>query len=68
MSGQQKQMGRCVHLLYQAHLIYSETPYKSVFLLLVITDISEIKKMHKNFHFYSGDDSRSFATLMKNSL
>ena len=52
--------GTMVHLLYQAHLIYSETPYKSVFLLLVITDISEIKKMHRSFHFYSGNDSCYF--------
>ena len=52
--------GTCVHLLYQAHLIYSEVPYESVFLVLLITDISEFTKMHKSFHFYSGDDSGFF--------
>jgi len=52
--------GSCIHLLYQAFLLYSKVPYESVFLMLVITDISEFKKMHKSFHFYSGDDDRLF--------
>lgn len=52
--------GSCFHLLYQANLIYSKVPYESVFLILVITDISEFEKMPKSFHYYSGDDRRFF--------
>ena len=52
--------GRSVHLLYQANLFYSKVPYESVFLMLVITDISEFNMKHKRFHFYSGEDQRLF--------
>ncbi len=55
-----KKDGSCVHLLYQASLFFSELPYESVFLKLVITDISEFKAMHKKFHFYSGEDDLFF--------
>ena len=52
--------GSFYNLLYQAHLIYSKLPYESVFLLLVITDISKSLKIHQGFHFYSGEDHRLF--------
>jgi DNA-binding CsgD family transcriptional regulator len=55
-----KPEGECYHLLYQAYLTYSKLPYESVFLLLVITDISECVRIHKSFHFYSGEDFRMF--------
>ncbi|QQS51758.1 MAG: hypothetical protein IPM71_03265 [Bacteroidota bacterium] len=46
--------------LYQANLFYSKVPYESVFLNLVLTDISEIKNTSKGFHFYSGDNPAYF--------
>jgi len=55
-----KKDGTCSNLLYQARLFYSDVPYESVFLLLVITDISKFEKIHKNYHFYSGNDLRFF--------
>jgi len=52
--------GSSIHLLYQAYYFYSKVPYESVFLLLVVTDISGFMNKHKSFHFYSGDDLRLF--------
>ncbi len=48
--------GTYFNALYQAFLFYSKVPYESVFLIFVITDISECKKLHKGFHFYNGED------------
>lgn len=47
-------------LLYQAFFFYSKVPYESVFLFLVITDISGFDHIHKRFHFYFGDDRSLF--------
>ena len=55
-----KPNGCCYHLFYQAYLTYSKLPHESVFLLLVITDISKYLKIHEGFHFYSGEDRRLF--------
>ncbi len=52
--------GTYFNALYQAFLFYSKVPYESVFLILIITDISEFKKLHKGFHFYNGDDRNLF--------
>jgi DNA-binding CsgD family transcriptional regulator len=46
--------------LYQAFLFYSKIPYESVFLILVITDISGFEKIHKRFHHYIGTDPKVF--------
>jgi len=46
--------------LYQAYLFYSKVPYESVFLILVLTDISGVKHIHKGFHFYCGEDRKFF--------
>ena len=46
--------------LYQCFLFYSKIPYESVFLILVITDISEFKKSQKEFHYYIGNDPKVF--------
>lgn len=54
------QDGTVSNLLYQAYLFYSKIPYESVFLMMVLTDISEIGKMLKSFHFYNGDDPEFF--------
>jgi DNA-binding CsgD family transcriptional regulator len=52
--------GTYFNALYQAFLFYSKVPYESVFLIFVITDISESKKLHKGFHFYNGEDCSQF--------
>ncbi len=46
--------------LYQGYFFYSKVPYESVFLILVISDITEADHIHKGFHFYSGDDQKYF--------
>ena len=46
--------------LYQSFLFYSKIPYESTFLILVITDFSGFKKMHKGFHYYIGNDPNVF--------
>jgi len=52
--------GSYFNALYQANLFYSKAPYESVFLILVLTDISQVDYIHKSSHFYCGDDSRMF--------
>lgn len=52
--------GTYFNALYQAFLFYSKIPYESVFLLLVITDITSFNKLHKEFHFYNGNDRSLF--------
>ncbi len=52
--------GSYFNALYQAHIFYSKVPYESVFLILVITDISRFEFIHKGFHFYTGTDRQMF--------
>ena len=52
--------GKGANLLYQSFLFYSKIPYESTFLILVITDITDFKKIHKGFHFYMGEDRSYF--------
>jgi DNA-binding CsgD family transcriptional regulator len=52
--------GRDANLLYQCFLFYSKIPYESTFMILVITDISDFKNIHKGFHFYMGEDRSYF--------
>jgi DNA-binding CsgD family transcriptional regulator len=47
-------------LLLQNYLYYSETPYKSVFLIKVHTNINWCKSLKKGFHYYLGNDSSLF--------
>jgi len=46
--------------LYQCFIFYSKIPYESAFLILVITDISGLMKVHKGFHYYIGNDPDVF--------
>lgn len=46
--------------LYQGFWFYSKIPYESVFLILVITDISIFKNSIKGFHYYIGNDPKMF--------
>ena len=52
--------GSYFNALYQAYIFYSKVPYESVFMILVITDITSFKNIHKGFHFHTGDDIRYF--------
>jgi len=45
--------------LVQCYLFYSEIPYKTVYLLQVVTDIENIHPIKFGYHFYLGTD-RSF--------
>jgi DNA-binding CsgD family transcriptional regulator len=46
--------------LYQAFLFYYKAPVESTYLILVITDISDFKHIHKGFHYYIGNDPKLF--------
>jgi DNA-binding CsgD family transcriptional regulator len=52
--------GSYKNFLYSSYLFYSKVPYESVFLILVITDISGFGKIHKSFHFYNGTNCNMF--------
>jgi len=52
--------GSYKNFLYSSNLFYSKVPYESVFLILVITDISMFGTIHKGFHFYNGEDGKFF--------
>lgn len=52
--------GSYFNALYQAYLFYSKVPYESIFLILVITNISGFSIIHKGFHFYTGTDLQMF--------
>ena len=46
--------------LYQCFIFYSQIPYASTFLIIVITDISAFEKPYKGFHYYIGNDPKIF--------
>jgi DNA-binding CsgD family transcriptional regulator len=56
----EKPEGGFANFLYQGYLFYSKVPYESVFLILVITDISRFENIHKGFHLYCGNDCKFF--------
>jgi len=45
---------------YQAKLFYSKVPYESVFLKLVLTDITNLDYFNNKVYFYNGEDQRFF--------
>jgi DNA-binding CsgD family transcriptional regulator len=47
-------------LLVQCFLFYTEIPYRTVFLLQVVTDISRMKLTGHGYHFYVGEDLSFF--------
>jgi len=49
-----------LNMLVQCYLFYTDTPYKTVFSLQVITDISWFRKLQQGFHFYVGNDISVF--------
>jgi DNA-binding CsgD family transcriptional regulator len=52
--------GKYSCMLMQNYLYYSETPYKSVFLIKVHTHVDFCKTINKGFHYYLGNDSTMF--------
>ena len=53
--------GTYFHAFYQAKLFYSTVPYESVFLKLVITDITKLDYFNNKVFFYNGEDHRFFS-------
>ena len=58
--GRKPESGDYANYLYQCFIFYSKIPYESVFLILVITDISGFDNIHKGFHYYIGNDPKVF--------
>lgn len=54
------QDGNYKNLLIQCYLFYADIPYKTVFLLQVITDISHLKMPGHGYHYYVGEDLSYF--------
>lgn len=52
--------GSYINLLFQAYSFFSKIPYETVFLLMVMSDISKYDKEIKGFHYYLGDDLSNF--------
>jgi len=48
------------NIMVQCYLFFSNVPYKTVFLLQVMTDISWFKKIKHGFHYYIGNDLSCF--------
>jgi DNA-binding CsgD family transcriptional regulator len=57
---QRNASGGFIHLLFQAYSFYSETPDKTIFTLLVLTDLSSFKIDNHGYHYYLGDDPAMF--------
>lgn len=52
--------GKYFNVLTQFFLFYSETPYKSVFILKIHTNIDWFKKHKYGYHWYLGEDLSNF--------
>ncbi len=46
--------------LVQCYLFYSEIPYRTVYLLQVVTDVEAINPIKYGYHFYQGTDKSFF--------
>ncbi|MHC1777951.1 MAG: response regulator transcription factor [Lentimicrobium sp.] len=49
-----------IDLLYQGYFFYSNIAEKTVYLLMILTDISDFSHNRKGFHFYTGEDLSYF--------
>lgn len=49
-----------IDLMFQCYLVYSDLPYRSVFVVMVHTDLCDIAQMKHGYHFYSGPDASYF--------
>jgi len=52
--------GQYSNILYQGHVFSTEIPRKSVYLLMVLTDISWYKKMRNGYHYSISNDPSMF--------
>ena len=43
-------------MLFQGYVFYSELPYKTVFLILVMTDLTKFKLSKNGYHYYVGSN------------
>ncbi len=48
--------GDFVNILFQGYVFYSEIPYKTVFLILVMTDLTKFKLSKNGYHYYVGSN------------
>ncbi len=49
-----------INNLFQYYLFFKDVPYKTVFILQIISDISWFKRIDPGFHFYLGSDPYYF--------
>jgi hypothetical protein len=52
--------GSYSNLLFQCYLFYSKTPYKTVYLIQVHTNIDNIRNIQDKYHYYIGNDFSYF--------
>jgi len=52
--------GKFINVLSQFFFYYSEVPYKSVYVLKVLTDINWLKEHKYGYHWYLGEDLSNF--------
>jgi hypothetical protein len=57
-----------INTLLQCYLFYTEVPYKTVFILKVMTDISWFRRATPGYHFYLGNDPYYFRFPDENLL
>lgn len=53
-------VGEYPNLLIQCYLFYSSIPYKTVYILQVMTNIDWSKKTKRGYHYYIGNDRSNF--------
>jgi DNA-binding CsgD family transcriptional regulator len=52
--------GNYFNLLFQAYSFYTETPGKTIYTMLLLTDLSSFNIDKHGYHYYSGDDPALF--------
>jgi DNA-binding CsgD family transcriptional regulator len=52
--------GNYVNLLFQAYLFYTEIPYRTVFAIMIHTDVTSILSIKKRYHYHIGKDPSFF--------
>jgi hypothetical protein len=49
-----------INMLLQSYLFFTNVPYKTVFILHILTDISWLREVMPGYHFYCGNDPYYF--------
>ena len=66
---QKNNSGNYFNLLFQGYMFYSAIPFKTVYIILLLTDLSKFKISKHGFHYYLGNDPKFFrypdAALLK---